>query len=86
MCLAVPMKIIEIRGSRAVAEAYGVMKEVDITMVPDLRIEDKVIVHAGFVIEKLDPESAREIEETWDEYIKILDEDGKNRPDGRTTG
>jgi hydrogenase expression/formation protein HypC len=67
------MRIIKIDGHRAVAEAYGVEKQVDITMTPDVRIDDKVIVHAGFVIEKLDPEAARDIEETWDEYMKILD-------------
>ncbi len=75
MCLAIPMKIIKLDGTKAVAEAYGVQKQVDITMAPDTQIGDKVIIHAGFVIERLDPEAAREIEETWDDYIRIMDED-----------
>ncbi|HDP80414.1 MAG TPA: HypC/HybG/HupF family hydrogenase formation chaperone [Spirochaetes bacterium] len=90
MCLAIPMRIREIRGNRAVAEAYGVEKEVDITMVPDLRPDDRVIIHAGFVIEKLDPDAAREIEATWDEYIKAMDGDKrktlKEGADGEAQG
>ncbi len=75
MCLAIPMRIIRIEGNKAIAEAYGVERRVDISMAPDCRIDDRVIIHAGFVIERLDPESAREIEATWDEYKKLLDED-----------
>lgn len=75
MCLAIPMRIIRIEGNKAIAEAYGVERQVDISMTPDCRIDDRVIIHAGFVIERLDPESAREIEATWDEYKKLLDED-----------
>jgi hydrogenase expression/formation protein HypC len=73
------MRIIKIEGHWAVAEAYGVEKQVDITMTPDVKIDDKVIIHAGFVIEKLDPEAAREIEETWDEYMKILDAEERKK-------
>lgn len=79
MCLAIPMKIIEISGMKAVAEAYGVQRHVDITMVPELKINDKVIIHAGFVIERLDPEAAKEIEATWDEYNKVMDEEELKR-------
>jgi len=36
-------------------------------------------VHAGFVIEKLDEEQAREIEDTWKEYYEVMErEDKKN--------
>lgn len=76
MCLAVPMTIISINGTRAIAEAYGVRRAVDITMVPDVRIDDKVIIHAGFVLERLNPDEAREIEAAWDEYKKIMDDEG----------
>ena len=45
-------------------------------MTPDVAVGDKVIIHAGFVIEKLDPESAREIEAAWDEYHRVMNDDG----------
>lgn len=74
MCLAAPMTIIEIKKDYAVAEAYGVKTVVNITLTPDIELNDKVLVHAGFVIEKLDEDQAREIEETWEEYLKIHEE------------
>ncbi|MCP4132151.1 MAG: HypC/HybG/HupF family hydrogenase formation chaperone [bacterium] len=79
MCLAVPMKIIEINGASAVAESKGVKTAVNIAMSPDLQINDKVLVHAGFVIEKLDEEAALEIEKVWDEYLTILEEEDKEK-------
>lgn len=72
MCLAIPMTIIKIDGATAVASANGVETEVNCAMTPDIKISDKVLVHAGFVIEKLDEEQAREIEETWEEYYRTV--------------
>ena len=75
MCLAIPMKITKIEGSRAVAEAMGVETIVDISLMPDVKIGDKVIIHAGFIIEKLDDEAAREIEQVWEDYLKKIGEE-----------
>ena len=41
-----------------------------------LQVDDRVIVHAGFVIERLDPEEADKIDELWDQYEQYLDEEG----------
>ena len=72
MCLAIPMKIIKIDGATAVAEVNGVETQVNIALMPDIQLNEKVLVHAGFIIEKLDPEEAKIIEETWDEYLKTV--------------
>lgn len=72
MCLAIPMTIIRMEEHRAVAFANGVETLVDISLAPDLKLNDKVLVHAGFVIEKLDPEEAKEIEKVWDEYNAVM--------------
>jgi len=53
----------------------GVEKIVDIALSPAIKINDKVIVHAGFVIEVLDPEAAREIEATWEEYTTLMEKE-----------
>ncbi|HRZ28950.1 MAG TPA: HypC/HybG/HupF family hydrogenase formation chaperone [Spirochaetota bacterium] len=80
MCLAVPMKIIQVDGFYAVAEAKGVKTDVNISLVPDIKVNDKVLVHAGFAIEHLDENEAKDIEATWEEYYAILDkEDGKKK-------
>ncbi len=73
MCLAVPMRVIEINGNKAVVESRGVETLVDITLYPDLDLDDMVLIHAGFVIEKLDPGAARDIEEAWSEYEKAIE-------------
>lgn len=74
MCLAIPMTVLRIEGTKALVESHGVETTVDISLYPDLKIGDKVIVHAGFVIEKLDQTIAKEIEETWEEYIRTMEE------------
>jgi len=75
MCLAVPMRIVEIDGSMAVVESRGVETKVNTALVPDLRVDDRVIVHAGFIIERLDPDEADKIDELWDQYEQFLDEE-----------
>jgi hydrogenase expression/formation protein HypC len=60
MCLAIPMKLIEITGEGAgKVDAGGVRAEVSLAMVPDAEIGDYLIVHAGFAIEVLDQEEAQ---------------------------
>lgn len=75
MCLAVPMEIVKIEGSTAVAASRGVETKVNIMLAPEeIHVGDRVLVHAGFIIEKLDPEAAQQIEETWQEYMDSLEE------------
>ncbi|MCL1911104.1 MAG: HypC/HybG/HupF family hydrogenase formation chaperone [Leptospirales bacterium] len=64
------MEIIKIEGNTAIAAAKGVETPVNIMLAEDIKIGDKVLIHAGFIIEKLDPEAAKEIEETLEEYLR----------------
>ncbi len=67
MCLAVPMKIIEIRGDRGVAETGGVRREVGLQLLDGIRIGDYVLVHAGFAIQIVDPSEAEKTLELFRE-------------------
>ena len=59
MCLAVHMKIVEVLPSgMGVGDLDGVRHEVDLTLVPQVRVGHYVIVHAGFAIETLDEQEA----------------------------
>ena len=60
MCLAIPMKIVKINNSSAVVESDGIYREINLGLLEDVNIGDYVIVHAGFAIQKLDEEAARE--------------------------
>ncbi len=75
MCLAIPMRVVRIDGDRAIAESRGVQSTVNTHLVPDVEVDDWVIIHAGFVIEKLDIEEAESIDEIWSEYERQLDEE-----------
>jgi hydrogenase expression/formation protein HypC len=60
MCLAVPMKVVEIAGDMAVVESAGLRREVGIMLLDKVKLGDWLIVHAGFAISKLTRKQARE--------------------------
>lgn len=60
MCLAIPVRIIELRGDMAVGEVGGVQREISVLMTPEAKVGDYVIVHAGFALQILDQEEAKE--------------------------
>ena len=66
MCLAVPLKLIEIDGKKAVGEALGVTREVRVDFIKEPKIGDYVMVHAGFAIERLPEQQALEDLEAWE--------------------
>ncbi len=60
MCLAVPVKVVQIDGQKALVELGGLVREANLMLVPDTRLGDYVLLHAGFAIQKLDAEEAEE--------------------------
>ena len=61
MCLAVPARIIEVSNNdKAVADLHGNRVSISIKLVPDTIVDDWVLIHAGFAIQKLDAQAAKE--------------------------
>ena len=60
MCLAVPMRVITIEGDVAICEIDGVRREASLMMVDGIAVNDYVLIHAGFAIERIDEEEAEE--------------------------
>jgi hydrogenase expression/formation protein HypC len=60
MCLAIPMRVRKISQDFAQVESAKVVRQVNIQLLPELKAGDYVIVHAGFAIERLDPQQAKE--------------------------
>lgn len=60
MCLAIPMRLLEMQGVRGTVELGGVRKEIMLTLTPDARVGDYVIIHAGYAIEILNEEEAQQ--------------------------
>ena len=78
MCLAVPGKILSVSGEdpllRAGRVAFGgVVKEVNLSCVPEAGVGDYVIVHVGMAISKVDEDEAAKIF-TYLEAMKELEE------------
>ena len=72
MCLAVPLKLIEIDGKNAVGESMGMQRKLRVDFIPEPKIGDYVIVHAGFAIERLPEEQALEDISAWEEIRDVL--------------
>jgi hydrogenase expression/formation protein HypC len=70
MCLAIPMKIVKMNGNEAIAEVGGVEYRANLMILPDVKIGDYIIVHAGFAIEKLDEAAALETLEIWQDIAE----------------
>ncbi len=60
MCLAVPGKLVEIRENKGLVDFQGLKREADLSLMEDLKLGDYVLVHAGFVIQTVDEETAKE--------------------------
>ncbi len=60
MCLAVPGKIVSLKGADAEVDFNGVRRAVSLDLVPGARKGDYVLVHAGFAIQVLQPQEAEE--------------------------
>ena len=69
MCLAIPARIVELEGDKAVVDAMGNRFKARTTLLENVKIGDLVLVHAGFAISKVEEEDARK---TWN-LIEELD-------------
>lgn len=75
MCLAVPMKVVELEGSFGKVEVEGVKRKVSFQLLPEVKLGDYVLVHAGFAIEKINEEEAKRTLELLTE-LAIAQEQG----------
>jgi len=74
MCVAAPMKVIEVKGDTIRAELGGVTKDARLEIVDERpEVGDYVIIHAGFALHRIDPEEARITLELWKE-MGVIDE------------
>lgn len=70
MCLAVVGRIVSIKKETAEANIMGVLREISVVLVPDVKVGEYVMIHAGFAINKIDEEEAKKTEEIIREVAK----------------
>lgn len=59
MCLAIPMRVVELPTPQtAIVELDGVRKQVSTALIDEVAVGDYLIVHVGFALNKLDAEEA----------------------------
>jgi hydrogenase expression/formation protein HypC len=70
LCLAIPAKVLEVKGNVAKVDfGQGVAREVNVMLV-DAKVDEYVLVHAGYAIEKMDQKAAEESLETWRQVLE----------------
>jgi len=71
MCLGIPMQIKSIDGFMARCEAKGVERDVSLFMMQDdnLEVDDFVVVHVGYAIQKISPQEAQTAWQIYDEML-----------------
>ncbi len=78
MCVAVPSRIITINDLMATIEVGGAQRQVSLMLLPEpAEIGEYVLVHAGFAIQKLDPEAGEETLKLFAELANLQ----QNQPD-----
>jgi hydrogenase expression/formation protein HypC len=69
MCLAIPGKVVEIIDeNRALVDYGGTRREAN-TIYVKPELGDWVVVHAGFALQIMDEEDAKETLSLWDEAL-----------------
>lgn len=60
MCLSIPARVISINGNKAIVSVGGTEYEASLQLVEDIEVNDYVLLHTGFAIQKISEEDARE--------------------------
>ncbi|RBW70965.1 HypC/HybG/HupF family hydrogenase formation chaperone [Bacillus taeanensis] len=69
MCVGVPAKVIETEERKALVDVLGSKMNVGILFVPEVKVGDYVIIHAGQALTVVDEEFAKLSIEEWRKMI-----------------
>ncbi len=85
MCIAAPAHVVEINREEnwLYADFGGARQQAKLDLLPDVEVGDYVLIHAGFAIEKLTEEAAKESLEAWEELLDFLEEEDKEMEKAR---
>ncbi|HDD63605.1 MAG: HypC/HybG/HupF family hydrogenase formation chaperone [Thermoprotei archaeon] len=73
MCLGVPGKVVKIlEEGLGIVDFGGITREVDLSLIPDIKPGDYVIVHAGAAIERVDRKYVEDALKYWSEMLEYV--------------
>ncbi len=77
MCLSIPSKVVEISEDKMMCrvDTFGVKREANLMMMGDdeVKVGDYVLLHIGFVMNKIDEKEALASIETYREILEQMD-------------
>ncbi len=83
MCLSIPSKVIEVSEDKTMCrvDTMGVQREANLMMMgeDDIQVGDYVLLHIGFVMNKIDEEEALASIETYREILELMDEEERRQ-------
>ena len=74
MCLAVPGEVVKIDGIKGEVSFSGAFRTADLSLVPEVKVGDYVLVHAGCAIQVIPPDDARETIKLFEEIFNDSEE------------
>lgn len=78
MCLAIPSKVISVDKERNIAllDTLGMQREASLDLMQEeVLVGEYVLLHIGYVMNKIDEESAKLSLEMYQEIIKAMEEE-----------
>ncbi len=83
MCLSIPSKVVNISEDKTTCtvDTMGVQREANLMMMADdeVKVGDYVLLHIGFVMNKIDEEEALASIATYQEILALMDEEERKR-------
>lgn len=83
MCLSIPSKVVRISedNTMCTVDTMGVQRDANLMMMEDddIAIGDYVLLHIGFVMNKIDDDDALASIETYKEILEHMDEEDRKR-------
>ncbi len=83
MCLSIPSKVVEISEDKMMCrvDTMGVQREANLMMIgeDEIKVGDYVLLHIGFVMNKIDEEEALASIETYKEILELMDEEERKQ-------
>ena len=71
MCLAVPAQLVRVNEFVGTIELSGIQRDCSLMLVPEAKVGDWILVHAGFAVQVVDEEEARRTMEAFKELEEL---------------
>ncbi len=83
MCLSIPSKVVRISEDQTMCtvDTMGVQRDANLMMMTDdeVKLGDYVLLHIGFVMNKIDEKEALSSIETYRELLELMDQDERKQ-------